>query len=56
MTPAEAAFGADCVITIVSDSPQVEEVLFSENGAFETLKEGALVIDMSTISLKVCLC
>ena len=49
-TPAEAAKGADIVITIVSDSPQVEEVVFGENGAFNTLEEGALLIDMSTIS------
>lgn len=48
--PAEAAAGADIVITIVSDSPQVEEVVFGENGAFESLQEGALLIDMSTIS------
>jgi len=49
-TPAEAANGADIIITIVSDSPQVEEVVFGENGAYEALKEGALLIDMSTIS------
>jgi len=53
LTPADAAKGADIVITIVSDSPQVEEVIFGENGAFETLKEGALLIDMSTISATV---
>ena len=50
LTPAEAADGADIVITIVSDSPQVEEVVFGDNGAIERLKDGALLIDMSTIS------
>lgn len=49
-TPAEAADGADIVIVIVSDSPQVEEVVFGENGAFDTLKNDALLVDMSTIS------
>lgn len=50
MTPAEAADGADIVIVIVSDSPQVEAVVFGENGAFDTLKDNALLIDMSSIS------
>lgn len=50
LTPADAAKGADFVIVIVSDSPQVEEVLFAENGAIENLQQDAVVIDMSTIS------
>jgi 3-hydroxyisobutyrate dehydrogenase len=49
-TPAEAAEGADAFITIVPDSPQVEEVLFGASGALETLPDDALVVDMSTIS------
>jgi 3-hydroxyisobutyrate dehydrogenase-like beta-hydroxyacid dehydrogenase len=49
-TPAEAAEGADAVITMVVDSPQVESVLFGENGAAAVLEEGALVVDMSTIA------
>ncbi len=49
-TPFEAAEGVDCLITIVSDSPQVDEVLFGDNGAFKALSANALVIDMSTIS------
>lgn len=47
---AEAAKGADVVITIVTDGPDVEKVLFGSGGAFETLPEGALIIDMSSIS------
>lgn len=50
MTPAEAAKGADFVIIIVSDSPQVETVLFAGDGVLETLEQNAVVIDMSTIS------
>jgi 3-hydroxyisobutyrate dehydrogenase-like beta-hydroxyacid dehydrogenase len=51
-TPAEAAEGADAVITMVVDSPEVEAVLFGENGAAAALGGGALVIDMSTIAPK----
>ncbi len=49
-TPAQAAEGADAVITMVVDSPEVEAVLFGENGAVESLEEGTIVIDMSTIA------
>jgi 3-hydroxyisobutyrate dehydrogenase-like beta-hydroxyacid dehydrogenase len=49
-TPAEAAEGADAFITMVPDAPQVEEVLFAEGGAMETLPDDALVVDMSTIA------
>ncbi|MBA3261610.1 MAG: NAD(P)-dependent oxidoreductase [Thermoleophilaceae bacterium] len=49
-TPAEAAQGADAFITMVPDAPQVEEVLFGDAGAAAALPEGALVVDMSTIS------
>ena len=49
-TPAEAAEGADAFITVVPDAPQVEEVLFGDDGAAGVLADSALVIDMSTIS------
>jgi 3-hydroxyisobutyrate dehydrogenase-like beta-hydroxyacid dehydrogenase len=49
-TPAEAAKGADAFITMVPDAPQVEEVLFGEDGAAAALPAGALVVDMSTIA------
>jgi 3-hydroxyisobutyrate dehydrogenase-like beta-hydroxyacid dehydrogenase len=48
-SPAEAADGADAVITMVTDGPQVEEVLFGNSGAADALSAGATVIDMSTI-------
>jgi 3-hydroxyisobutyrate dehydrogenase-like beta-hydroxyacid dehydrogenase len=50
VTPAEAAASADAFVSIVPDAPQVEEVLFGENGAAAALPEGALVVDMSTIA------
>jgi 3-hydroxyisobutyrate dehydrogenase-like beta-hydroxyacid dehydrogenase len=49
-TPAEAARRADVFVTMVPDQAQVEEVLFGSAGAVDALPEGALVIDMSTIS------
>jgi 3-hydroxyisobutyrate dehydrogenase-like beta-hydroxyacid dehydrogenase len=49
-SPAEAGSGADAFVSIVPDAPQVEELLFGEEGAAEALPDGALVVDMSTIS------
>jgi 3-hydroxyisobutyrate dehydrogenase-like beta-hydroxyacid dehydrogenase len=49
-TPSQAAADADAVITMVVDAPQVEALLFGDNGAAHSLPEGALVIDMSTIA------
>jgi 3-hydroxyisobutyrate dehydrogenase len=48
--PAELAANCDIVITCVSDTPDVREVLLGENGVVKQLKPSALVIDMSTIS------
>jgi 2-hydroxy-3-oxopropionate reductase len=49
-TPKEVAERSDIIITMLPDSPQVEEVLAGEDGVLEGVKEGALVVDMSTIS------
>jgi 3-hydroxyisobutyrate dehydrogenase len=49
-TPAAAGRGADAVITMVVDAPDVEQVLFGADGAAAGLPEGALAIDMSTIA------
>jgi 3-hydroxyisobutyrate dehydrogenase-like beta-hydroxyacid dehydrogenase len=49
-TPAEAADGAQAVITMVPDSPEVESTLFGEDGAAASLDPGGLAIDMSTIA------
>jgi 3-hydroxyisobutyrate dehydrogenase-like beta-hydroxyacid dehydrogenase len=48
-TPAQAAGGAEFVITMVVDAPQVEEVLLGERGVAERAETGALCIDCSTI-------
>ena len=49
-TPAEAAAGAQAVITMVPDSPQVESTLFGDEGAAAALDAGGLAVDMSTIA------
>lgn len=48
--PADVAAGSDVVITMVPDAPQVEEALFGPAGAASGLREGGVVVDMSTIS------
>ena len=48
-TPAEAAEGADAVVTMVIDGPEVREVLLGDDGAAHSLSPGGLAIDMSTI-------
>jgi 2-hydroxy-3-oxopropionate reductase len=49
-SPREVAEKSDVVITMLPDSPQVREVVADENGVLEGISEGALLIDMSTIS------
>jgi len=49
-SPAEAAQGAEVVWICVSDTAAVEQVLFSENGVENSLSEGMVVVDSSTIS------
>ena len=46
---AEAVADADAVITMVPDSPDVDQVLRGEGGVYDNAKPGTLVIDMSTI-------
>src|SRR3712207_2675720 len=46
----EVAQAAEVVITMVPDTPHVEDVLFSSNGVAEGLSSGKIVVDMSSIS------
>ena len=48
-TPAEAAIGAEYVITMLPNGELVREVLLGKDGVIESLTTDALVIDMSTI-------
>jgi 3-hydroxyisobutyrate dehydrogenase len=49
-TPRDAAKGAEIVISIVTDSPDVEQVLLGAEGAVHGASKGALFIDMTTIA------
>jgi len=49
-SPRELARECPVVITMVSDTPDVKEVVLGENGVIEGIKPDAVVIDMSTIS------
>ena len=49
-SPAEVARNADIVVTCVSDTPDVEAVLFGAEGVAAGLASGGMVIDCSTIS------
>ncbi len=48
--PVAVAKRSDVIITCVSDTPDVQEVLLGEKGVIHGVKAGSLVIDMSTIS------
>jgi 3-hydroxyisobutyrate dehydrogenase-like beta-hydroxyacid dehydrogenase len=49
-SPKEVAATSDVLITIVSDPPALEEVLWGKDGAFPALRRGSLYIDSSTVS------
>jgi len=49
-SPKEVAQEAEFIIIMVPDTPQVDEVLFSENGIAAGLSPNKVVIDMSSIS------
>jgi 2-hydroxy-3-oxopropionate reductase len=46
----EVAQKADVIITMVPDTPHVENVLFGDNGVAQGLSKGKIVVDMSSIS------
>jgi len=48
--PKEVAQEAEFIIVMVPDTPQVEDVLFRENGVAEGVGANKIVIDMSSIS------
>lgn len=49
-SPAQVAAATDVLITMLPDSPQVEEVYLGPDGAYESLRPGWLSIDMSSIA------
>ena len=46
-TAREVAQNAEIIFTMVNDTPDVEKVLFGENGAASGLLRGKIVVDMS---------
>jgi 3-hydroxyisobutyrate dehydrogenase len=49
-SPKEAAQGAEIIVTMVSDTPDVAEVVLGPNGVIHGAPKGSILIDMSTIS------
>jgi 3-hydroxyisobutyrate dehydrogenase len=49
-TPREVAAASDVIITIVSDPPALESVLWGDDGVFAGLRQGSVLIDSSTVS------
>ena len=52
-TPAEAAKGADFVFSCVGNDEDLRSVTLGEDGAFSTLKKGAVFIDNTTASAEI---
>lgn len=46
----EVAALSDVIITMVTDTPDVRQVVLGDNGVLSGIRPGALIIDMSTIS------
>lgn len=49
-SPSDLARQADILFTMVSDTADVEQVIFGDNGVIEGIRSGSVVVDMSTIS------
>ena len=49
-SPREVAGRSDVIITMLPGPPEVEEVLAGENGLLEGVRDGSLIVDMSTSS------
>ena len=52
-SPADVASGAGIIITNVSDTVDVEQVILGDSGVIEGAASGSVVVDMSTISPSV---
>ncbi len=48
-SPKHLAEQSDVVITMLPDSPDVEQVVLGQDGVLDDLQPGGLVIDMSTV-------
>ena len=52
-TPADAAKDAEYIFTCVGNDNDLREVTFGDNGAFKTIKKGAVYIDNTTASATI---
>ena len=52
-SPSEVAANSRMIITMVSDSPDVQEVVAGSEGVLDGIQSGSVVMDMSTISPQV---
>src|SRR5260221_4568792 len=52
-SPRAVAMASDIVITMLPNSPQVEEVVTGPQGILEGVRKGLIIIDMSTIAPSV---
>src|SRR5881227_4246970 len=49
-SPRAVAMASDIVITMLPNSPEVEEVVIGPHGVLEGARKGLIIIDMSTIA------
>ena len=52
-TPAEAAEGADAVLTCVGNDDDLSDVVLGPHGVFNTIRKGAVFIDHTTVSARI---
>ena len=52
-TPAEAAKNAEYIFTCVGNDNDLREVTFGDNGAFKTIKKGAVYLDNTTATATI---
>lgn len=52
-TPAEAVRNADVIFICVGNDQDLEQVLTGENGVIESVKEGAIIVDHTTVSADI---
>jgi len=52
ISAAELGARSEVIITMLPDSPQVEEVILGKHGVLEGAQKGAIIIDMSSIAPK----
>jgi 3-hydroxyisobutyrate dehydrogenase-like beta-hydroxyacid dehydrogenase len=52
-SPKEVSARSGAIITMLSDSPAVENVILGDNGVLEGIRKGSVIVDCSTISPRV---